>query len=128
MNCFLNIFIDTILPISIIIVLIVASIFIFKWLQKKFNKPIKTALQRNATPEVKLKDRFCTEREMKFLEAIHKALPRDCISFPCVGITKLIEPKNNKIDYNYATDKYIDVCVVRIVMKEINVGCKEMHF
>ena len=48
---------------------------------------------------------------MKFLEAIHKALPRDCISFPNVGLTKLVEPKSNKIDYNYVADKYVDVCV-----------------
>lgn len=111
MNYFLNIFLDTILPIGIIIVLIVFAIFLFKFLQRKFNKPIKTALQRNSTPEVKLRNRYCSEREMKFLEALHKALPRDCISFPNVGITKLIEPKNNKLDYNYAADKYVDVCV-----------------
>jgi len=111
MNYLLNAFIDVILPIAIVIILIVISILLFKFLQKKYNKPIKTALQRNSTPQVSLRKRYCSEREMKFLEALHKALPRDCISFPNVGITKLIEPKNNKIDYNYATDKYVDVCV-----------------
>jgi len=107
----MNIFLNIVLPIIFIIGLIIGSVFLCKFLQKKFNKPIKTALQRNSVPEVKLKNRYCTEREMKFLEAIHKALPRDCISFPNVGLTKLIEPKNNKIDYNYVADKYIDVCV-----------------
>lgn len=111
MNNLLNIFINTILPIAIIIVFLVIAIFIFRFLQKKFNKPINTPLQRNNVPEVKLKNRYCTEREMKFLEALHKALPRDCISFPNVGITKLIEPTNNKLDYNYSSDKYVDVCV-----------------
>ena len=111
MNCLLSVFVNTILPISIIIILLVISIFIFKWLQKKFNRPIKTALQRNNTPEVKLKERFCTEREMKFLEALHKALPREFIAFPYVGVDNIVNPKNDKNAYNKIMAKYIDVCI-----------------
>lgn len=111
MNNLLNIFLDIILPIGIAVVLIVIAVLIFLHLQRRFNKTIKTALQRNNTPEVKLRQKYCTEKEMKFLEALHKALPRDCISFPNVGISKLVEPKNNKLDYNYTMDKYVDVCV-----------------
>ena len=116
----MNIFLDIVLPIMFIIGLIVGSVFLFKFLQKKFNKPIKTALQRNSVPEVKLKNRYCTEREMKFLEALHKALPRDFIAFPNVGVSKLIEPKGNLNDYKSIQDKYVDICVfLRKEMKPI---------
>ena len=57
---------------------------------------------------------------MRFLEAIHKALPRDCISFPNVGVSKLIEPKGSLVDYNSVMDKYVDICVfLRKDMKPI---------
>ena len=110
-NLLLNTFTEIILPIIIVAVIIGLAILLFKLLQKKFNKPIKTALQRNTIPEVTLRKKYCSEKEMKFLEALHKALPRDCISFPNVGITKLIEPKGNLNDYHLVQDKYVDVCV-----------------
>lgn len=110
-NLLLNTFTEIILPIIIVTIIIGLSVLLFKILQKKFNKPIKTALQRNTIPEVTLRKKYCSEKEMKFLEALHKALPRDCISFPNVGITKLIEPKGNLNDYHLVQDKYVDVCV-----------------
>ena len=110
-NLLLNTFTEIILPIIIVVVIIGLAILLFKILQKKFNKPIKTALQRNTIPEVTLRKKYCSEKEMKFLEALHKALPRDFICFPNVGITKLIEPKNNLNDYNLVLNKYVDICV-----------------
>ena len=116
----LNIFTDTILPIIILIITLIISIFIYKKLQKKFNKPLDTTLKQHSTPLVKLRERYCTEDEMKFLEALHKALPRDCISFPNVGVSKLIEPKGDLIDFKTVQDKFVDVCVfLRKEMKPI---------
>ena len=111
MNRLLGIFIDTILPLIILIIGIVAAIIIYRKTSKKFKKLSTPSPKKNTTPQVTIKKNYCTEEEMKFLEALHKALPRDCISFPNVGITKLIEPTNNKLDYNYSSDKYVDVCV-----------------
>ena len=48
---------------------------------------------------------------MKFLEALHKSLPRECISFPHVGLAKIIEPKNNLVDFNNIASKHVDICV-----------------
>lgn len=120
MNLLLSTFTEIILPIAIFILGIIASVFIYKAVRKKFNKPIDITLQRNATPQVKLKECYCSEKEMIFLNALHKALPRECISFPNVGVSKLIEPKGNLIDYKLVMDKYIDICVfLRNGMKPI---------
>lgn len=107
----MEIFLNIILPIIIIILAIVLAVVLYKSMRKKYNKPLDTTIKQNDTPQVKLKERFCTEEEMKFLEALHKALPRDFISFPHVGVSKLIEPKNNMIDYRTIQDKYVDICV-----------------
>lgn len=120
MSRLLNTFTEIFLPLIILSIGIVLSFVLYKHLQKKFSKPINTTLQRNSTPQVKLKENYCTEKEMIFLNALHKALPRDCIAFPNVGVSKLIEPKGNLIDYKLVLDKYVDVCVfLRKGMKPI---------
>lgn len=120
MNLLLSTFTEVILPIIIFIIGIVACVFVYKAVQKKFSKPMDITLQRNATPQVKLKESYCTEKEMIFLNALHKALPRECISFPNVGVSKLIEPKGNLVDYKLVMDKYVDICVfLRSNMKPI---------
>lgn len=120
MSKFWSIFLGTILPIIVLISAIVFAVFLYKSLRKKFNKPLDPTIKQNKTPMVKLKERYCTEEEMKFLDALHKALPRDCISFPNVGVSKLIEPKDNLNDYKTIMDKYVDICVfLRRDMKPI---------
>lgn len=111
MNILLSAFTEIALPIIILVLGIVIAIVVNKLVHKKFDKPINASLQRNTTPQVKLKDSFCTEKEMVFLSALHKALPRDCISFPQVGVSRLIEPKGNLVDYKLVMEKYVDVCV-----------------
>ena len=111
MNILLSAFTEIALPIIILVLGIVIAIVVNKLVHKKFDKPINASLQRNTTPQVKLKDSFCTEKEMLFLSALHKALPRDCISFPQVGVSRLIEPKGNLVDYKLVMEKYVDVCV-----------------
>lgn len=107
----MDIFINIILPILIILAAIIISTILYRSMKKKYKKPLDTSIKQNSSPLVKLKDRYCTEEEMKFLEALHKALPRDFISFPHVGVSKLIEPKGNMIDYNSIQNKYVDICV-----------------
>lgn len=120
MNLLLSTFTETILPIILFVIGIISCFFIYKAVQKKFNKPLDISMQRNSTPQVKLKESYCTEKEMIFLNALHKALPRECISFPNVGVSKLIEPKGNLVDYKLVMDKYVDICVfLRKGMKPI---------
>ena len=120
MSKFLDVFIGTILPIIVLIGAIVLAIYLYKILQKKYNKPLDTTIKQNSTPMVKLKTPYCSEEEMKFLDALHKALPRDFIAFPNVGVSKLIEPKGNLNDYKTIMDKYVDICVfLRKEMKPV---------
>ena len=120
MSRLLSTFTEIVLPIIIFVLGIIGTIFLYKAVQKKFSKPLPQALQRNSTPQVKLKENYCTEKEMVFLTALHKALPRECISFPNVGVSKLIEPKGNLVDYKIVMDKFVDICVfLRKGMKPI---------
>lgn len=120
MNLLLSTFTEVILPLIFLVIGLVSCFFIYRAVKKKFNKPVDVALQRNTTPQVKLKESYCTEKEMIFLNALHKALPRECISFPNVGVSKLIEPKGNLVDYKSVMDKYVDICIfLRKGMKPI---------
>ena len=120
MSKFLSVFVDIILPLLILVAIIILAVIMYKKLQKKFNIPVEHDHKASSNPQVKLKDTYCTEKEMIFLNALHKALPRDCISFPNVGVSKLIEPKGNLVDYKSVMDKYVDVCVfLRKGMKPI---------
>lgn len=110
-NLLSNIFVDTILPITILILAIIIAILIYRRLQKKFNKPFDSTPKGSDNPKVKVKNSYCTEDEMKFLQALHKSLPRDCISFPHVGVSKLVEPNGDLVDYKMIQDKFVDICV-----------------
>ncbi len=120
MNKILNAFTNIMLPIAIIILAIVAAVYLYKLLRKKFNKPLDTTLKASSKAKVVLKANYCTEDEMRFLDALHKALPRECISFPRVGVSRLIEPKGGMNDYKSVADQYVDIAVfLRKDMKPI---------
>jgi hypothetical protein len=120
MNKLLNVFTNVLLPVAIIILAIVLAVYLYKFLRKKFNKPLDTTLKASSKAKVSLKSNYCTEDEMKFLDALHKALPRECISFPRVGVSKLIDPKGGLTDYKSVLDQYVDVVVfLRKEMKPI---------
>lgn len=120
MSKLLNTFTNVILPLAIIILAIIAAVYLYKALRKKFNKPLNTTLKANTNAKVTLKSNYCTEDEMRFLDALHKALPRECISFPKVGVSKLIDPKGGLNDYKSVLDQYVDVVVfLRKEMKPI---------
>lgn len=115
-----NILTDIILPITLILIAIICAIILSKYLRKKYNKGDVTIKTNDSNPQVKLRNSYCTEEEMVFLEAVHKALPREFIAFPNVGVSKLVEPKNNLIDYKSVLAKYVDVCIfLRKDMKPI---------
>lgn len=107
----MDIFIDTFLPLLLIVIAIIFAVFLYKKLRKTYFKASSPSVKKNSTPQVKLKGSFVTEQEMTFLEALHKSLPRDCISFPNVGVSRLIEPKGNLVDYHAVMDKFVDIVV-----------------
>jgi len=111
MNKLLGVFIDTILPLIILVIGLVFAFVLYHKLKKKYNKQTPTPQKSSGKPQVKLKGRYATEQEMIFLDALHKALPRDCISFPHVGVANLIEPKGNLTDYKIITSKFVDICI-----------------
>lgn len=120
MNQLLDIFTDTILPLLILLIAIVFSIWLYFRLKKIYKKPLVEKLKTNEIPQVKIKQSYCTEEEMRFLDALHKALPRDCISFPLVGVSRLVEPKGNLVDFKTVLDQFVDICVfLRKDMKPI---------
>lgn len=107
----MDIFLNVILPIFVLIIAIIIAVLLYKKLQKKFNKPFDLSPKQNATPLVKLRENYCTEDEMRFLDALHKALPREFISFPHVGVSKLVEPKGTMVDFKSIQNKYVDIVV-----------------
>lgn len=61
--------------------------------------------------EVELKKEYTSNEEMRLLEYIHKALPKDFIAFPRVGVDQIVSPTKNKVAYNSIMSKYVDICV-----------------
>lgn len=61
--------------------------------------------------EVELKKEYTSAEEMKLLEYIHKALPKDFIAFPRVGVDQIVSPTKNLVAYNSIMSKYVDICV-----------------
>lgn len=111
MNLLLGTFTDIILPIIIVIIAIVIAVFLNKYLRKRYSGSSTSSSKVSSKPQVKIKTHYVTEPEMKFLDALHQALPRDCISFPNVGVAKIIEPKGQLVDYNVVMNKFVDICV-----------------
>ena len=111
MNLLLDAVTNVLLPIAIIVLTLIIAVYLYKALRKKFNKPLDTKIKANSKAQVSLKSNYCTEDEMRFLEALHRALPRECISFPRVGVSKLIDPKGSMNDYKSVLDQYVDVVV-----------------
>ena len=116
----MSLFFDVYLPTIIILLAIAGAIFIYIKVRKIVNKEKEVVVVDDGTTDVVLNPKYCTEDEMRFLEALHKALPRDCIGFPKVGLDNIIDPKGNVNGYNKLLAKYADVCVfLRESMKPI---------
>ena len=105
---------DTSIIIMIIlaITLLIASIIVI--VLKNKTKNIGTIRQRASISDAKVKlvKSYCSPNEMRFVEAIFQALPKDFIAFPFVPLEKVLEPTgDSKVDYNIASCKVLDVCV-----------------
>ena len=121
MSKILSIFFDVYLPVILIMLAVAGAIFIFIKVRKRLNdESLQQVIIEEKMTDVVIKPTYCTEDEMRFLEALHKALPRDCIGFPKVGLDNIIDPKGNVNDYNKLLAKYADVCIfLRDGMKPI---------
>ena len=111
MNLLLGTFVDVVLPIIVVIIAIIIAVYLNKFLRNRYSGSSTTSSKVGSKPQVKIKSHYVTEPEMRFLDALHQALPRDCISFPNVGVAKIIEPKGQLVDYNIVMNKFVDICV-----------------
>ncbi len=108
----MEIFLDTILPIIILLLVVALSIILYLYIRKKtkFSQEMITKnMPKNIS--VKLNEHYVSEKEMSFLYALAKALPNELIAFPMVGVDRLVVPEKDKLIFNAITSKYVDVCV-----------------
>jgi len=77
---------------------------------KKHNFGSKTKKSKGKL-EVELKKEYASEQEMKLLEYVHRALTKDFIAFPRVGVDKIVNPTKNLVAYNSIMSKYVDICI-----------------
>ena len=103
--------IDNKVFIPLIIVLVGLCIFILTIVMLKRQPKKKKNSIKSTNLSLELNQHYCSEAEMKFLEALHKALPRDFIAFPYVGVDNIVNPIGDKNMYNKILSKYVDVCV-----------------
>lgn len=104
--------IDVALPILILVVGITIAILVYLSLKKKGLPDKNIALKvGKGKPEVELNKCYVTPEEMKVLEYVHKALPKEFIAFPRVGVNQVVSPTKNLVAYNSILSKYLDICV-----------------
>ena len=101
---------NVVVPIIILLAGILIAVIIFFHLRKKFGAP-KNLNQNISKIDVGLNSNFCSNQEMKFLEYLHRAMPKDFIAFPRVGVDQLVSPKKDRNAYNAIMSKYVDVVV-----------------
>lgn len=105
-------FMDVALPILILAVGFTIAIVVYIALKKRGLPDKNIALKvGKGKPEVELNKCYITAEEMKILEYVHKALPKDFIAFPRVGVNQIVLPTKNLVAYNSILSKYLDICV-----------------
>lgn len=105
-------FMDVALPILILAVGFTIAIVVYIALKKRGLPDKNIALKvGKSKPEVGLNKCYITAEEMKILEYVHKALPKDFIAFPRVGVNQIVSPTKNLVAYNSILSKYLDICV-----------------
>ena len=100
--------------ISIVIIslaLLIAAIIVIVLKNKTKNIPLSKQKLSLSKSSVKLVQSYCSPIEMRFMEYIHKALPKDFIAFPYIPLEKLLIPNGTKVDFNIASCKVIDVVI-----------------
>lgn len=101
---------NLIIVLAILFGALAIGIVIYIYLRKKFGM-VKNLNENITKVDVKLNKDYCTEAEMKFLENLHRAMPKDFIAFPRVGVDQLVSPNKDKNAYNAIMSKYLDVVV-----------------
>ena len=105
-------FMDVALPILILAVGFTIAIVVYIALKKRGLPDKNIALKvGKSKPEVELNKCYITAEEMKILEYVHKALSKDFIAFPRVGVNQIVSPTKNLVAYNSILSKYLDICV-----------------
>lgn len=105
-------FMDVALPILILAVGLTIAIVVYLALKKRGLPDKNIALKvGKGKPEVELNKCYVTAEEMKILEYVHRALPKDFIAFPRVGVNQVVSPTKNLVAYNSILSKYLDICV-----------------
>ena len=102
----------TIIAVIVIAIAILLAVIIVVVLKNK-TKNITLSKQKLSLSKssVKLVQSYCSPIEMRFMEYIHKALPKDFIAFPYVPLEKLLIPNGTKVDFNIASSKVVDVVI-----------------
>ena len=101
---------DAFIAVGIILVGFIISIFTYVSI-KKHNFGGNKKTKKKGSLEVEIKKEFASNEEMKLLEYIHKALPKDFIAFPRVGVDQIVKPTKNLVAYNSILNKYVDICI-----------------
>ena len=100
---------EIVVTIAILVVGFLIAVFTYIGLKKrnygKNNKKNKSKL------EVELKKEYVSAEEMKLVEYIHKALPKDFIAFPRVGVDQIVSPSKNMVAFNSILSKYVDIVI-----------------
>ncbi len=112
MTLLLGTFNDVVLPLLVLAAGIGLSVLIFIVMRKKL-KAEDVGVRKTDSNDVSVTaiNKYCTEEEMKFLDSLHMALPKEFIAFPKVGVDNLVEPGKNRLAYNSIMAKYVDVVV-----------------
>ena len=114
---------DIVLPLVILAGGIAIAVAIYFSLRKKVKHDCRANhFDQKASVEVSLKKSYVTEESMKFLEYLHRAMPKELIAFPKVGVDQIVVPKKDKVAFNAILSKYVDICVfVRKTMEPVMV-------
>lgn len=100
---------ETLVALIIIAIGLALAVFVYMALKKRsFGGKTKKI---NGKLEVELKKEYVSQEEMKVIEYVHKALPKDFIAFPRVGVDQIVAPTKNLVAYNSILSKYVDICV-----------------
>lgn len=91
--------------------LVISAIIIMVLKNKNRNYDYSYNHKTITNAKVKLVKAYCSPAEMRFIEAVHKSLPKDFIAFPFVSLEKILEPDGSKVDFNIASSKIVDVCI-----------------
>ncbi len=121
MNLLLSVFVDTILPIMVLVLGLAVAVSIYILFNKKIKKGGANVKKYDPNDiSVTAVESYCSQDEMKFLDYLHMALPKQFIAFPKVGVDNLVEPGKNRLAYNSILSKYVDVVVFyRRTMKPV---------